>query len=212
MKTLGEILKSARIAKGLTLKDVSKSTKVESRHLQALEDNDYSTLPHPAFTKGFIRKYAAVLDKPAEDLVAIYRRDYLLPTQVSHPTPGTGNPAHASFLLRLNKSSASLLLIGVLTFLGYLAFQYRALLIPPPLDIIQPTNNAVTTSPVTIEGKTSSDSLITLDPQITVKPDPSGNFLTELQLSPGAHDLKITATNRFSQSVTKSLSITVISQ
>lgn len=212
MKTLGEILKSSRSDLDLTLAEVSKSTKIELRHLKSLEEDDYTSLPHPAFTKGFIRKYAAILGKPPEDLVAIYRRDYHLPTTPTHPTPSTSTPASSNFFLRLNRSTTTLLIIGIVTFLSYLAFQYRALLLPPPLEILRPENNAVVTSPVLIEGSTSSDSLITIDPEITIKPDPSGNFLTELNLSPGSHNIKITATNRFSKSAIKTLSITVISQ
>lgn len=207
MRSLGEILNSARLEKHLSLEDVAKTTKIEIKHLKSLEKNDFAALPPSTFTKGFIRNVAKALGKNPDDLVAIYRRDVAV-------VPTKSNPS-TSFSLKkafsIPKSSLILALFGFLTFSSYLLFQYRALIVPPPLTITQPKAKAVVTSPVTVEGKTSPDSLVLVN-DIKLKPDQSGIFLTQLNFSPGEHQITITATNRFSRTNTKEFTISVISQ
>ncbi|MBM3350429.1 MAG: helix-turn-helix domain-containing protein [Betaproteobacteria bacterium] len=70
---LGEVLLSARLAKKLSLKDVSDSLRYSVRQIEALENNDFSTLPEPMITRGFIRNYARYLALDAEPLLASYR-------------------------------------------------------------------------------------------------------------------------------------------
>ena len=55
---VGERLRSAREAMGLDLKQLSQSTKVTSRHLQAIEDGDYGKLPGRPYAIGFSKSYA----------------------------------------------------------------------------------------------------------------------------------------------------------
>lgn len=211
MKTIGEIINSARVAQNLSLEDIAKHTRIDIKYLDALEKNRFDLLPPPTFTKGFIRNIAKSLDKSPDDLVAIYRRD--LPnlrnsSKLSSPTKGKN---HDSGRWGFNQSGLILAFVGIFIFFAYLGFQYRALLIPPPLILTQPEEKAVLTSPVVIEGKTSTDSLITIDFDTDIKPSSDGSFSTTINLSPGDHELKITATNRFSKSISKTVTITVIS-
>jgi transcriptional regulator with XRE-family HTH domain len=57
-RTVGETLRSAREAQGLSLTDVSARTRVPLRHLQAIEAGDYQSLPSPTYAVGFARAYA----------------------------------------------------------------------------------------------------------------------------------------------------------
>lgn len=60
-ETLGELLRRTRISQGIDIADVSKSTKVSIKNLQAMEDNDYNTLPAEVFSRGFYTLYAQLL-------------------------------------------------------------------------------------------------------------------------------------------------------
>lgn len=210
MKTLGEILKNARLEENLTLEKVSAITRIETKYLKALENNQYNLLPAATFTKGFIRNYAQVIDRDPKELIAIYRRDFST-TNKPMPTSKTSQTINRPLLHSFSKSTLILFFAGFLTFFGYLGFQYRALLIPPPLNISQPQQNAVVTSPVSIEGKTSPDSIITINEDTDLSPGQNGVFLTQITLSPGEHRLKITAVNRFGRTAQKDLTITVLS-
>jgi cytoskeletal protein RodZ len=56
--TVGERLRHAREARGLTLEDVATQTRVPIRHLRAIEDSNFDELPAVTYTVGFGRSYA----------------------------------------------------------------------------------------------------------------------------------------------------------
>lgn len=70
---LGEVFVAARNAKELTQKDVSNNLRISIKQVNALENNDFASLPQAVITRGFIRNYARLLDVDAEPLLASYR-------------------------------------------------------------------------------------------------------------------------------------------
>lgn len=211
MKTIGEILKEGREAANLTVKDISTATKIEPDYIKALEKNDFASLPPETFTKGFIRNYAIVLGKNPNDLVAIYRRDFAKNTRPKVWSPPI--PSHKTTPVSLPMLRPQFLVIGLgfLVFIAYLIFQYRAVIVPPPLELTSPKVQAVVNSPVPITGKTTPDCVVTIDKDTVVRPDSGGNFTFQLNLSPGDHKLEIDATNRFGRTHSLSVPITVVS-
>lgn len=59
--TVGEQLRSAREAQGLSLEDVAARTRIPTRHLVSLETSEWDKLPAPTYTMGFAKSYATVL-------------------------------------------------------------------------------------------------------------------------------------------------------
>ncbi|NLO28347.1 MAG: helix-turn-helix domain-containing protein [Actinobacteria bacterium] len=76
MLDIGNRLREARIRKGLTIKDVEEATKIRSKYLEALEEEDFEVLPGPVFVKAFLRTYASFLKVDADDVVEEYRSDH----------------------------------------------------------------------------------------------------------------------------------------
>lgn len=70
---LGEVFVSARNAKNLSTKDASNYLRLSIKQIEALESNQFSSLPEPVITRGFIRNYARLLELDAEPLLASYR-------------------------------------------------------------------------------------------------------------------------------------------
>jgi cytoskeletal protein RodZ len=70
----GDRLKAAREEKGLTLEELAAQTRIPLRHLQSLEQGDWSRLPAPTYTIGFAKSYASAVgldrNEIAEDLRA----------------------------------------------------------------------------------------------------------------------------------------------
>lgn len=59
--TVGERLRAAREAKGLSLEDLAAQTRIPQRHLENLETGDWDKLPHPTYTTGFAKSYASAV-------------------------------------------------------------------------------------------------------------------------------------------------------
>ncbi len=74
METLGigERLRNAREARGLSLATMEKLTKVRAAHLQALEDERFAALPERIYVRGFVRVYAAALGINPSELLDVY--------------------------------------------------------------------------------------------------------------------------------------------
>ncbi|HEY7437644.1 MAG TPA: helix-turn-helix domain-containing protein [Methylomirabilota bacterium] len=70
--SLGAYLRALREAKGGSLEDMARSTRVGIRHLEALEEERLSDLPSPVFVRGFIRAYCGFLREAPEDALGHY--------------------------------------------------------------------------------------------------------------------------------------------
>lgn len=57
-RTPGERLRTAREAAGLSLADVGARTRVQQRHLEAIETDDFAALPSITYAVGFAKAYA----------------------------------------------------------------------------------------------------------------------------------------------------------
>ena len=73
MSSLGPYLRGLREAKGMSLDDIARSTRVGRRHLEALETDIFGELPAPVFVKGFIRAYCEFLGSSPERALDLYR-------------------------------------------------------------------------------------------------------------------------------------------
>ncbi|GGH18047.1 helix-turn-helix domain-containing protein [Paenibacillus segetis] len=69
MSDLGQQLKEARLAKGLSLDDVQEVTKIRKRYLEAIEAGDYKVLPGSFYVRAFIKTYAEAVGINADELL-----------------------------------------------------------------------------------------------------------------------------------------------
>jgi len=70
---LGRHLQEAREAQGLAVEDISNRLRLSARQVKALEEDDFTALPDPMITRGFIRNYARLLELDPEPLLEAYR-------------------------------------------------------------------------------------------------------------------------------------------
>ena len=83
LPSFGEKLKQEREKRKITLEQISLSTKIGTRMLQALEEDKFNQLPGGIFNKGFVRAYARSLGLDEDQTVA----DYLQATGDAPPRP-----------------------------------------------------------------------------------------------------------------------------
>ncbi|HET7871210.1 MAG TPA: helix-turn-helix domain-containing protein [Terriglobales bacterium] len=72
MGSFGDKLRREREMRGVTLDEISESTKISRRHLESLEKEDFTSLPGGVFNKGFVRAYARFLGINEDQAVADY--------------------------------------------------------------------------------------------------------------------------------------------
>ena len=92
MSAVGAYLRDLRERQGISLEELSRSTRVLHHYLEALETDDLASLPAPVFTKGFIRAYCQVLGVSSDEAIALYD---LRAGQSREPTRGLAVPPPA---------------------------------------------------------------------------------------------------------------------
>jgi transcriptional regulator with XRE-family HTH domain len=70
MTDIGSQLRTAREARGLSVEQVFKATRIKAVYLEALEANRVSALPGPVQARGFVRSYANFLGLDGETLAS----------------------------------------------------------------------------------------------------------------------------------------------
>lgn len=68
----GAHLRNIRIAKGVSLDEISAATKVKKSYLEAIESDDPRRFPAPVFMKGFLKAYAKALGLNPDEISEKY--------------------------------------------------------------------------------------------------------------------------------------------
>src|SRR5579863_1486478 len=91
MPTIGEKLRGARTALGLTLDEVSASTRINLKNLRALEADDRAAFSAAFFYKSFVTQYSNFLHLADPEIAAELER--VLAAQAPLPLPGQSHEA-----------------------------------------------------------------------------------------------------------------------
>ena len=73
-ETIGSLLRSTRLARGLTIVDVTHAIKFGARQIEALERDDFDKLPGATFVRGVIRSYGKFLGLEESQLLDLLGR------------------------------------------------------------------------------------------------------------------------------------------
>ena len=103
MATVGEQLRSARLAKNLTIEEIAEKTKIRGHFIHCLEDQDLDKLPSKFAAQSFLRQYAFLLELDAEQLL----RDAspTLPGLDEPPEPVEKSGQHTSSMFFVRKAA-----------------------------------------------------------------------------------------------------------
>ncbi len=85
MQTVGEVLRTEREKKGLTIRDIETATSIRSLYIKAIEDDNYQVIPGEVYLKGFIRNYASFLNLDIQAIMDIYRQSINPPAPAAQP-------------------------------------------------------------------------------------------------------------------------------
>ena len=82
LRLAGERLSDARAERDIPLHEIAKELHLDEYKVRALEQNNFEVLGAPVFVKGYLRKYAALVGIPVDDILADYFR---MNTSASEP-------------------------------------------------------------------------------------------------------------------------------
>ena len=95
---IGMALKDARRRIGMDVKEAEERTKIRAKYLRALEAEDWEVLPAPAYVRGFLRTYGALLGLDGDHLADEFRRRH-------EATAGVTSPASEAVLQDRRRAS-----------------------------------------------------------------------------------------------------------
>jgi cytoskeleton protein RodZ len=88
MGNFGEDLRMERVARGISLEQVTTVTKISQRHLVALEQERFRQLPGGILNKGIVRGYVTAVGLEADEWIDRYNRAYEDSGQMSEDDRG----------------------------------------------------------------------------------------------------------------------------
>jgi cytoskeletal protein RodZ len=192
MKTIGKLLKEARVTKRYSLGKVAQKTRIKKEFIENLEKEHWSALPEFPVIVGFVKNISGSLGISTRQAVAFLRRDYPPKPLPINPKPDIGN--------KFSWSPRLTFLVGVgivlALILGYLGFQYVKFISPPSLKVDVPKENqTVTSRSLEVAGKTDSDSTVTVNNQSALVED-DGKFQAQISIFEGTTELVVKAISR----------------
>jgi len=200
MIKLGDLLRTKRKEKGLTLSQVSENTRIPQKQLKALENGDYDAFASEVYLKGFLKNYAKFLGIDTQKALAIYRRESKLHkegTLQEAQRPLTEpkaiiTPGRLVFLI-----SAFI----VLTVIIFIVVQVNKIIQPPNLELSDPVEGIapselyteVDSDVITISGKVEVGSKLLINGNEVTTNNLQEFRVDNYRLNPGSNEIYIVA-------------------
>lgn len=200
--TLGVYLKQMREDAKLSVDEVSYQTRIPSKYILWLEGGNYKNLPAEVYVKGFIAKYAKVLNLEKDDLLKIYFQEaaaFNRARSKKNAVPTLKSPRFVITPRFIAVMIGLLLLVGIF---GYLGFQVYFLTRPPQINLETMRDDFVTSEQNHfLRGSVIGANILFINnKQINFKED--GKFDEAVNLSEGLNMIELKAENRFGKSST----------
>ena len=171
--TLGDGLRIAREHSGRSLAELSSLTRVPTRYLTALEQNDFSTLPNRVFSIGYVRAYAGSLGLDEQLAVERFKRETPDPSVPLQAPVGVAFEEVRRYSPRLIAAGLAL----VIAVVGWNVFQRVSLMCAP-----QPSDLAATPESWTLGAVPGQPAALSLS---APRPAPPDQTIPALYITPG---------------------------
>lgn len=159
--SVGDILRRARLKKGLDVEDLGYAIRVSASHIIAIEEGRFGVLPGRTYALGFIRAYAEYVGIDGDKIIGLLKRqsgEVIAPKDITPNSPSTLE----DYALPTGKMFAVIIALLLIT-IGFKSFYHgNAYLLNdniPPLPQELKTQTTLLTKPE----KKSLDSSVTVD-------------------------------------------------
>lgn len=197
-ETIGQVLKRYRLESGYLVKEIELELLISSRHIEALEGDDFKALPADLYIVNFIKSYAKLLGLDEQRLLSLYEK------QKEQLSDNLDSGRQENFkktreiITPKRVKIGFLILIGILL-LGYLGWQINQIFSPPALAVNEPADNIIIKqSYVVISGVTEKEARVFINNK-EIYLGEGGKFSTTLDLQKGLNIIKISAQKKYSK-------------
>jgi cytoskeletal protein RodZ len=144
MAGFGETLHQARAHLGVTLKEAEQATRINRRHLAALEEENFAALPPLIYQRGILRNYAVYLQLDPSKLIAMFEEAHGI-----SEGPGRGGVVAVPPIDMPSHWAPNFAIIGFAVVLSAIVFAwvYSAFVAAPPEFDATPTLAVPTATP-----------------------------------------------------------------
>ena len=118
IESIGQTLKQAREARGLSLAEVHEASKITPQNLGAIEEDRFDSFPNRVYARAFLRDYANYLGLDSSALLTKYEEAWCVPEPIE-PIPA---PRRKSFGKKLAYSFITLIVLAGIAVGGYYAW------------------------------------------------------------------------------------------
>lgn len=210
--TLGEKLKKLRADRRISLSEVARSTRIQIKYLESLEEGNYGALPADVYVRGFLKNYADFLGVDESILIRIYDREKGIKKNIEDKISPRKEPlfraVNVNFFTLTPKriagalAGALLLAVVVLLYLEVGSFSNS-----PKLVILSPENNWETSErTIELEGVAEKDAKVFINAQPIVVSE-NGDFRESLNLQEGLNNIEVRSINRFNKETARQLTV-----
>jgi cytoskeletal protein RodZ len=209
--TLGERMKKMRDERRLSLGEISKSTKIQVKYLEYMEDGLYAKLPADVYVKGFLRSYAIFMGLNERTLIKQYEREKGIHKNIKKVVEnenGSGVPIKFSNLVITPKIIIVCFIFFVVIggFL-YLYAEVNNFVSKPRLAIMTPTDGSTISRTSThVTGLAEKDALVFINDQ-PVMVSEKGEFSQDVGLKSGVNMINVKARSKFDKETVQSVTV-----
>jgi cytoskeletal protein RodZ len=202
---IGERLRAAREARGLSLEAVAAELRIRIIILAAMEQEDHAALPERVYLLGLLRSYARFLGLDPATVAAGWAGETGAPADEPQATWGSGK-AGARIEHGLRQSLRNLFGLGlvglvVLGAVGFLTAQAIRFASPPIISVTTPAEEVLSlasgTPATTLRGTAGAGTQVLIQnaigDSVTTQSDSSGIWSIEVALSGGRNEFDISA-------------------
>ncbi|SEF60150.1 RodZ domain-containing protein [Paenibacillus sp. UNC499MF] len=159
MSELGQRLKQARLEKRMSLEDLQEVTKIRTRYLEAIEEENYKVLPGSFYVRAFIKSYAEAVGLDPNEVLNMYQGTVpAAPPEPTVETIRTPRRSSARSTDRLSKWASTIMVVSFVLLIAAIVYYFVVM------------NNKGDSSGAINEPNRLTD---TADPNATAAPSPA---------------------------------------
>ena len=208
--TLGERMKKIRDERRLSLAEISKSTKIQAKYLEYIEQGEYMKLPADVYVRGFLRSYAVFMGLNEKMLIKQYEREKGIQKNIKKivDTDNPGTPIKfSSFVVTPKVIIASGLAILILGSFLYLYIEVNNFISKPRLSIMKPmAGETIDGNSSHVIGIAEKDALVFINDQ-PVMVSENGEFGEDVGLKQGSNTITVRVKSKFDKETTQSITV-----